>query len=64
MQLHPQHLKLEAVWFNDSPKRYVAQAYLEGPAWGVFDRRERRFVDDDLARLPLDAVAGETWADA
>lgn len=44
---------LDAVWANQSDKRYIPRGY-DGPGhgWGVWDQRADRYVEDsELARI-------------
>lgn len=51
---------LRTVWSNDASHRYAPRAYSSsGPGWGVWDRVEDRYVEDDrlLAIDPNEKVA-------
>lgn len=54
--------RLEIVWGNKPPKRYLPRSLDGGLGWGVFDRREDRFLsDDDLTKIDKDSLS-ETYA--
>jgi len=61
--LHPNQHKLDIVWMNELPKRYMPVSFNGGPGWGVYDRRECRFVDDEIYEMP-EAALHELWTDA
>lgn len=65
--------RLRAVWDHaapisggaqETPWRYVPQSYNGGHGWGVFDRKEQRYVDTVLAQIPLAALRDELLARA
>ena len=61
--------RLRAVWEHGTPIgstpdptpwRYVPKSLTGGTGWGVFDRLNKRFVEDaDLLRLPVDVLSNE-----
>jgi hypothetical protein len=38
--------RIDVVWGNRPPKRYLPRSLDGGTGWGVFDRREDRFLED------------------
>jgi hypothetical protein len=38
--------RLDIVWGNKPPKRYLPRSLDGGTGWGVFDRRANRFLSD------------------
>jgi hypothetical protein len=42
--------RLSVVWENEAPDRYVPKSLTGGTGWGVWDRRDGRFVPDAEVR--------------
>ena len=50
--------RLEIVWGNKPPKRYLPRSLDGGTGWGVFDRREARFLKDaEVINLDKEALS-------
>jgi hypothetical protein len=51
--------RLDIVWSNNAkPKRYIPRALNGGPGWGVFDRREDRFLKDaEVVKLNKESLS-------
>lgn len=44
--------KLRIIWHNENGSRYAAMAnHLSAYGWGVYDRLEKKFVDDRLDEI-------------
>ena len=54
--------RLDIVWGNKPPKRYLPRSLDGGLGWGVFDKRESRFLKDaELINLDKE-VLSEVYA--
>ncbi len=46
---------IDAVWSNQTGHRYVPRAYSSaGPGWGVWDKRDKRWVEEDAELAAID----------
>jgi hypothetical protein len=49
--------RLDIVWSNAPPKRYLPRSLDGGLGWGVFDKREARFLKDtEVINLDKEAL--------
>lgn len=53
--------RLEIVWSNEVPKRFIPRSLNGGTGWGVFDKKQDRFLSDsEVTELSPDALLVET----
>lgn len=52
--------RLEVVWDNNPPRRYVPMALKGGPFWRIYDRHTKRHLSDaEVLAMSLDDLRAD-----